>query len=244
MSIDWWTLGLQTINALVLIWILSRFLFRPVSAIIAERRQAARDELDRAAEAMKEAKQVKQAAEAERADFAAERASLIDAARAEAEAHKALLMDQAAQDAARVKDETSAGLERMREHARQEVGEDASRLALQIARKLVTRLPQEVQVTAFVTGLCESLAALPTATRDRIAADGVARIKAPRALTPEETNAIEGQVSEALGRAVTIDVTIVPALVAGLELDADTATVRNHLGADLDRITEELLAHV
>ncbi len=78
MSIDWWTLGLQTINALVLIWILSRFLFRPVSAIIAERRQAARDELDRAAEAMKEAKQVKQAAEAERADFAAERASLID----------------------------------------------------------------------------------------------------------------------------------------------------------------------
>lgn len=244
MSIDWWTLGLQTINALVLIWILSRFLFHPVSAIIAERRQTSRDELDRAAEAMKEAEQVKRAAEAERADFAAQRASLIDAARTEAEAHKAKLLDLAAQDAGRLKDETSASLVRMREQARQEVGEEASRLALQIARRLVTRLPEEVQISAFLPGLCESLAALPTATQNRIAADGAARINAPRALTPAETKAIEGQVSDTLGRAVTIDVTIDPALVAGLELNAETATVRNHLGADLDRIKEELLAHV
>ena len=41
MRIDWWTLALQTVNVLILIWILSRFLFRPIMAIIEERRAAA-----------------------------------------------------------------------------------------------------------------------------------------------------------------------------------------------------------
>jgi F-type H+-transporting ATPase subunit b len=30
MRIDWWTLALQTANVLILIWLLGRFLFRPV----------------------------------------------------------------------------------------------------------------------------------------------------------------------------------------------------------------------
>ena len=41
MRIDWTTLALQTINVLVLVWLLARFLFRPVTTIIAERRAAA-----------------------------------------------------------------------------------------------------------------------------------------------------------------------------------------------------------
>ena len=41
MRIDWTTLALQTINVLVLVWLLARFLFRPVMTIIAERRAAA-----------------------------------------------------------------------------------------------------------------------------------------------------------------------------------------------------------
>lgn len=41
MQIDWWTLGLQTVNALVLIWLLAHFLFRPVVDAIATRQKAA-----------------------------------------------------------------------------------------------------------------------------------------------------------------------------------------------------------
>ncbi len=41
MHFDWSTLSLQTINILVLLWLLRRFLFRPVVAIIAERKGAA-----------------------------------------------------------------------------------------------------------------------------------------------------------------------------------------------------------
>ncbi len=41
MHFDWSTLILQTIDVLVLLWLLRRFLFRPVVAIIEERRNAA-----------------------------------------------------------------------------------------------------------------------------------------------------------------------------------------------------------
>ena len=39
MKIDWWTLGLQTINVLVLLWVLQRFLLKPVQAMIAQRQK-------------------------------------------------------------------------------------------------------------------------------------------------------------------------------------------------------------
>ena len=52
MRIDWWTLGLQTVNVLILVAILARFLFRPVIAIMEERRAAAA-KLSREAEAEK-----------------------------------------------------------------------------------------------------------------------------------------------------------------------------------------------
>ena len=41
MQIDWWTLALQTINFLVLVWLLTHFLYRPVRQVIAERKALA-----------------------------------------------------------------------------------------------------------------------------------------------------------------------------------------------------------
>ena len=66
MQIDWWTLGLQTFNVVILIALLSRLLFRPVAAMVAARQQAARDLLA-------QAEAVRQAAESERQQAASER---------------------------------------------------------------------------------------------------------------------------------------------------------------------------
>ena len=48
MHIDWSTLGLQTVNALVLIWLLAHFMFHPVADAIAGRQKAAVQLLDEA----------------------------------------------------------------------------------------------------------------------------------------------------------------------------------------------------
>jgi len=51
------------------------------------------------------------------------------------------------------------------------------------------------------------------------------------------------RLAEALGRTLTLEIREDPELIAGLELDATNAIVRNHFRADLSRITAELTRH-
>ncbi len=78
MQIDWWTLGLQTINFLILVWLLTRFLYRPVRDTIAKRQAASEA-------ALVAARQKAQDAEAARARYEAGVAEL-DQRRRELEA--------------------------------------------------------------------------------------------------------------------------------------------------------------
>ena len=55
MHIDWWTLALQTVNVLVLIWLLARFFFRPVMDIVVKRQEKAKKLLADAARARQQA---------------------------------------------------------------------------------------------------------------------------------------------------------------------------------------------
>ena len=92
MAIDWWTFGLQTVNVLILIWILSRFFWRPVAAMIERRRVQAQALLDDAQAARDAAAKSLAEAEKRSAGFAKERESILQQARGEAaEARRALM---------------------------------------------------------------------------------------------------------------------------------------------------------
>ena len=82
MHIDWWTLAFQTVNVLVLIWILSRFFFRPVANIVVKRQEEANKLLAAAAAARQQAADARADVDKVRAEIGATRDQLI------AEAHK------------------------------------------------------------------------------------------------------------------------------------------------------------
>src|SRR6516162_6716322 len=92
MQIDWWTLGLQAVNALVLVWLLAHFLFRPVVAAIAAKQKAAGQLLADAQAAKAEAEAEREKAVAETARLVERRSGAFKAAEAEAEAEKASLL--------------------------------------------------------------------------------------------------------------------------------------------------------
>ncbi|OMS34911.1 F0F1 ATP synthase subunit delta [Burkholderia pseudomallei] len=214
MRIDWSTLALQTVNVVVLVWLLSRFLFRPVSDIIAKRQAAARKLID-------DASRERDAAHAERERARAERASLA-AARDDA------LKDALAQAAAE--------RERLIAAAR------ATRLAIDIAAKLLARLPDSARVAGFVDGVAASLARLPADVRASLAdEDAQVRLVAPRALTAQEAAACRAAFAASVGRPLEPDVRVDPALIAGLELESKYANVRNSLRQDLATIEAALL---
>jgi F-type H+-transporting ATPase subunit b len=243
MRIDWWTLGLQTVNVLILVAILAHFLFRPVIAIMAER-QAAAAKLISDAEAEKaRAIAAREIAQAESAKIAAARDAVMRQAAEEANAQceSALAAAKAEADQMRASAETEMRLGRAAAEAA--ASDRSARLAVDVAQKLVGRLPESARVDGFIDGLAKALASLPEASRNGFGAGEPAKLTASRALTPAESQSCRDAFARAIGRPVDFAVAVDPALIAGLEIETSHAVVRNSFREDLKRIVEELTRH-
>jgi len=244
MSFDWWTLGLQTVNALVLIGLLSYFLFRPVADMIAARQKAA-DQLLAEAQAAKAAAQEERAkAAAETANLAERRQDALKAVDAEADKERAKLLQTARADADKLRAdaETQIAARRRADEAAEE--DHAGELALDIAAKLLDRLPNEVRVDPFINGITSGVSTLPDATRATLGTNGTAiHLIAARLLTSQEREACRTGLARVLGRPIEIDFSVDPALVAGIELEAPDAVVRNSFRSDLLHLKSELVGH-
>jgi F-type H+-transporting ATPase subunit b len=244
MHIDWWTLGLQTVNAVVLIWLLARFLFRPVARIVAERQQAAAALMSDAASVKAAAVAAHAQATAAVARLAQQRAQLLDAAAAEAAALKASLESAAHADADRLRATAQTEIDAMRRDAAHADAARASQLALDIAARLLDRLPPQARVAGFIDGLAAALADLPEATRSQLDAGGDGlRLIAARALSGDELASCRAALAQVLGRDVALEASVDPAVIAGLELEAPHAIVRNSFRDDLAHLKTELLGH-
>ncbi|MCR8549920.1 F0F1 ATP synthase subunit delta [Salipiger sp. P9] len=243
MTIDWWTLGLQTVNAVVLVWILARFLFRPVSRILAERQAAAHAALDEAEAAREEARAARDTAQRETAAIAAERAARIARAQDEAAQEKRRLLDEARAAAEKARAEGMDDLARLRATQERDLSVEAGALATDIAAKLLARLPDEARIAGFIDGLAEAVAKLPETTRAGIAGGGPVTLRSARALSAEEQAQIAQRLGAVLGTPPALSVETDATLLAGLELETPHAIVRNHFRADLDRIRAEIADH-
>lgn len=243
MTIDWWTLALQTLNFLVLVWLLAHFLFRPVSRIIAERQAAAHTALDEARAAKGEAKAAREAAKAETDAIVAKHTALIAQAQADADTEKTHLLEAARAEVDKLRAAGKAELERMRAAQQHELAQEAAALSADIAERLLARLPDAARIDGFIDGLADAVAKLPDATRAGVGAQGPIDVRAARPLSAPEQARLTQALSDALTRPVETHIETDPTLIAGLELDAPHAIVSNHFRADLDRIKAELTGH-
>ena len=95
MLIDWFTVGAQALNFLILVWLMKRFLYKPIQNAIEEREKKIKAELDNAdkkkAEAQKESDEFKHKNE----EFDKQRAALLSKATQDAETERQKLMDEA-----------------------------------------------------------------------------------------------------------------------------------------------------
>jgi F-type H+-transporting ATPase subunit b len=113
-----------------------------------------------------------------------------------------------------------------------------------VTARLLERLPQEARVAGFIEGLAAELAKLPANTRAQLSdAAGTLRLIAPRALQPDELAALRTALAKVLAHVPPIEVVVDATVIAGLELEAAHAIVRNSFRNDLTRLKTELLAH-
>jgi F-type H+-transporting ATPase subunit b len=241
MRIDWWTLGLQTVNVLIFIWLLGRFFFKPVAAIITERQVATARELAVAHQATAEAARLSEELKTRAAQLEAERDGCVQAAIREADAQKVSILATAHAEADRVRASAEADIARRRALENAEMLRHAQLLAIDITAKLLTHLPPDSHIRGFAKGLAEGIASLPAETRRELLSSGAPLVvKAPHIPSETEAENCRRRLTEALGQPVEVRFQEDAAVLAGLELEAAHAIVRNSLRADLERISAAL----
>jgi F-type H+-transporting ATPase subunit b len=223
MELDWTTFILQVINFLVLVWLLKRFLYRPVMDVIA-RRQAAIDQ------SMADARATEARARQVQADYEARLAEL-DAAHAGEQARLAAeLADERQQRLARLDAELAAERDRRAALASREAAErqrEAEAAAHQQAGAFLTRLLGRLGDThldqRLLAMLLEDLPALPEdqrhGLRQAAAADGARlSVTSARALDAAARQRLEAALAEHTGQPLSADYRTDPTLLAGLRV--------------------------
>ncbi len=234
MKIDWATLALQTVNVLVLIWLLRKFFWRPVAAMIEQRRAAAQTMLDDAAKKRDTAAAAVAEIEKTRAGFAQERQALLAAAQAEADQHRAAALAEAEAAARTLETAAQDRLTAERRDAEAAWRQQASELAVDIAGKLAARLNGAAVRSAFLDWLLADLSTQPIEEGETL------EVITATTLPPEEQAQYTQRLTTALGGSPLFTFRTDPSLIAGAELRGRNLLVRNSWRADLDRILAEL----
>lgn len=248
MLIDWFTVGAQALNFLILAWLLKRYLYGPILAAIDARER-------KIAATLAEAEAKRTEAAAERAEyrqknesFERERVALRARAADEAKAERQRLLDAARRDA-------DALAAKRREALRNEVStlQDTLRTRTQaeifaIARKVLRDLSSSTLEERMTVLFIERLRSLDPGTRAALGAAlaaqaGPAIVRSAFELPERERDSIQQALDAAFGRKVAVRFEVSADGLAGIELTLDGQKVGWSIGtylAALERAVREL----
>jgi F-type H+-transporting ATPase subunit b len=230
MQFDWSTFALQTVNFAVLVWLLHRFLYRPVLRMVDARRAAIDKQYADAQAAETNAEDRLAAIEAERAGIARERNALLTQTAAEAEQAAAARSAQAERDAASLIENAHRTIAAERQQALVEARHAALDLGADIASRLLAEIPISLRAEAWLDLIEQHLAAIPSPEKQsliRQLANGVHLNVVTAAALPADAAALwHSRLERALGNEIVVDFGVDPKLVAGAELHFPKAILR------------------
>ncbi|MBI1179275.1 MAG: hypothetical protein GC201_01875 [Alphaproteobacteria bacterium] len=247
MHLDWWTFALQTVNFGILVWLLHRFLYKPVLQAIDARRAEIEARFAAATTAEAQAREALASVEAQREGIEAERAAALKEAMAQAEAAAEARRVEAQRQADALLDGARKTLAQEREEALDAARAASLDLGLDIARRLLAEVPVELRAEAWLERVEQHLAAMEPDERDRMKqgmGDGAPLRAVTAAPLPEAAaGAWRERLHRALGDGAAIEFADDPALIAGVELHFPTSILRLSWRSTLAGLKAEIENH-
>ncbi len=237
MTIDFWGLGLQAVNVLILVWLLSRVFWRPVAKAIATRQEAAETLLSDARAARAKADAALAEVTQTRAGLAAERQTLLAEAAATAETAAKAALAEARGKAEKLAEAARLANAREIDAARIENANKSAQLAVDIARKLLARLDAASVQAAFLGLLVKAIERLPANDRAALAGTttGIDLVSA-RDLADADKTAITTTLQRAIGGEPKLAFVTDPDLIAGFEMRTAHFVLHDSWRSDLAEI--------
>jgi F-type H+-transporting ATPase subunit b len=256
MNLDWWTIALQTVNFAVLVFVLHRFLYKPVLRMI----DARKGEIDRQ---FSDAKAAEDKAKAHLADVELERAGIVTEREAALKSAAAQAQEAAKARGAKAKREAQALLDEARktivaerEHALDEARGAALDLGVEFALRLLSEVPgpfrmegwiEPFRSESWIERIEEYLNALPSQDLEslirQLAERNSLTIVTASPLPPETAEEWRKRLRRSLGEGATIAFGVDPKLIAGAELHFPAAVLRFSWQSALAALRSEVDGH-
>jgi F-type H+-transporting ATPase subunit b len=140
MQIDWFTFGAQIANFLILVWLLRRFLYGPITSAMAEREQRIADQFEEAREKQEEAEAQIAEYRQKREELAAAREERLAEAEAAARERRQEMIEEARAEVERIEEQWTDALRRERADFLQDLTRRTSQEMLELIRRALRDL--------------------------------------------------------------------------------------------------------
>jgi len=226
MLIDWFTVGAQILNFLILVWLLKRFLYHPILDAIDAREQRIAKELADADAKKSEAGQEREEFQRKNAAFNKERAALLGQATEAANAERQRLIDAAHQEATTLSAKQQNSLRSEAQELHQEIFRRTRQEVFSIARKALTDLAGATLEDQMVSTFVDRLQALGADEKQKLtsALQDKAQLIVVRTtfdLSAAHHSILETELQKLLGASTQVCFETTPELVSGIELCTD-----------------------
>jgi F-type H+-transporting ATPase subunit b len=226
MLIDWFTVGAQALNFIILVWLLKRYLYKPILDAVDAREQRVAAELADADAKRAEAKKERDEFQRKNHEFDSHRAELLSNARGEAKAERQRLYGEARQAAEDLSAKRGLALRNDARNLSAAIARRTQQEVFAIARKVLTDLAtsslEQCMAERFAGRLREIDGKAKTDLAGALgAAPGSALVRSAFELPAAPRAVIQHALDETFSATIGVRFETAPDLVGGIELTAN-----------------------
>ncbi len=156
---DWFTFFAQIINFVILVYLLRRFLYRPINKVMDDRQRQLQERWDDAREQQEKAQQEAEAYQDQQAELEAQREELISQAKAEAQAKRQELRQAAREEIQQRREQWQQALQQEKEsfyaRSRQKLQQETIAICRRVLRDLADADLEDQAIALFLERLKE-----------------------------------------------------------------------------------------
>jgi F-type H+-transporting ATPase subunit b len=248
--IDWFTVGAQLLNFIILVYLMKRFLYQPVLDAIAAREAKIAAELADAAATKTKAHAQQREFEEKNQAFDEQRADLLSKATEAANTERERLLAEASKTAEAASAARAKTLQADTQALHGEIVRQTQQQVFEIARRVMSDLAdaslEQRACAVFIQRLHgvdgETLAALSTALK-ATSAENPALLRSAFDLPAEQLATIQAALDKTFGQAIALKVETAPGVVSGIELSAQGQKLAWSIAGYLTSLSATLNEH-
>jgi F-type H+-transporting ATPase subunit b len=249
MLIDWFTVIAQVVNFLILVWLLKRFLYKPILHAIDAREKRIAKELADADTKKAEAEKEREKFQKQNEEFDQQRDELLSKAKDEAKAERQRLLGEARQAADALRAKRQDALKREQQSLNDEITRRTREEVFAFARKTLTDLAGISLEEGMSEVLMRRLRELSNEAKEGLAkalktSSDTVLVRSAFELPSEQRAALQHALNETFSAEIQVRFETAPDLISGIELTANGRKVAWSIAgylASLEKGVDELL---